>query len=97
MYGEARQKEGGSTTSLGSWRGFEDGHSTLLFDGGQQCWNGPQRSMRARQLSLHTACESRVSWWDMLNIHSAQRPKLLYESLVARCRCNAAWRKRWPT
>ena len=63
MYGEARQREGGASTSLGSWRGFEDGHSTLLFDGGQQCWNGPQRSMRARPLPLHMACKFWVSWW----------------------------------
>lgn len=46
MYKEARQKEGASSTSLGTWTGFEDAYSTLVFDGGQHCWNGPQRSMR---------------------------------------------------
>ncbi|KAK9822678.1 hypothetical protein WJX81_008213 [Elliptochloris bilobata] len=58
MYGEARQKEGAASTSLGSWRGFEDGHSALLFDGGQQCWNGPQRSMR---VSLQCGVEEKLA------------------------------------
>ena len=73
MYGEARQKEGGASTSLGSWRGFEDGHSTLLFDGGQQCWNGPQRSMRVRPLPLRMACKPRVSWSGG-PVHHTQHP-----------------------
>ncbi len=50
IYQEARQKEGAASTSLGSWRGFEDDHTAAVFDGGQHCWNGPQRSMRVRSL-----------------------------------------------
>jgi len=50
IYQEARQKEGAASTSLGSWRGFEDDHTAAVFDGGQHCWNGPQRSMRVRSM-----------------------------------------------
>jgi protein kinase C substrate 80K-H len=47
-YNEAKQKEGSSSTSLGRWTGFgkhKDGSPTMLFTGGQTCWQGPQRSI----------------------------------------------------
>ena len=48
-YGEASQKEGGSSTKLGSWEGVkvrEDGTRALSFTNGQTCWNGPARSLQ---------------------------------------------------
>ena len=48
-YGQAAQKEGGQSTSLGSWDGLkvrEDGTRVLSFANGQTCWNGPARSLQ---------------------------------------------------
>jgi protein kinase C substrate 80K-H len=48
-YGSAKQKEGHSSTSLGSWSGFDDVDRThLKFTGGQTCWQGPQRSLTVK-------------------------------------------------
>ena len=40
-------KAGGHQTSLGSWTGFKvvDGETHMLFENGEKCWNGPQRSV----------------------------------------------------
>lgn len=40
-YGSAKQDQ----TSLGSWSGFQDEYTKMLFTGGATCWNGPQRTM----------------------------------------------------
>jgi hypothetical protein len=45
---DAHQRDGAAATSLGAWKGFEDAHAAMLFAGGQHCWNGPQRSIKAR-------------------------------------------------
>ena len=42
----AAQKDGGMSTSLGLWKGFESNYKILSFQNGQQCWNGPSRSLR---------------------------------------------------
>ncbi len=47
-YGSARQKESGSTTSLGNWGGWENNYSTMKFQGGTTCWQGPDRSITVR-------------------------------------------------
>jgi protein kinase C substrate 80K-H len=47
-YGDASQKEGGSSTKLGGWEGWkvrEDGVKLLNFVNGQTCWQGPARSL----------------------------------------------------
>lgn len=47
-FGEAKQKEGSSSTKLGKFKefGYSDGRElTMLFDEGQKCWNGPKRSL----------------------------------------------------
>lgn len=52
-YEEAKQKEGHSGTSLGRWKGIENdgGKIAFVFEGGQSCWQGPQRSLK-----VITAC-----------------------------------------
>ena len=52
----AAQKDGGMTTSLGSWKGFQNDYRALVFQNGQGCWNGPSRSLR---VSL-CFCESNI-------------------------------------
>ena len=47
-YKDAHQKDGSSTTSLGSWKGFEDDYASMVFSGGQHCWNGPTRSIKVQ-------------------------------------------------
>ena len=45
-FGQAKQKgSDGGSTSLGSWEGFDHGHSVRKFTHGQHCWNGPARSL----------------------------------------------------
>ena len=53
-FASAAQKDGGMSTSLGSWKGFEGGYRFMVFENGQHCWNGPLRSMRVR--SSEPAC-----------------------------------------
>ena len=45
-FGEATQKEGGGSTRLGTWQGFGDNYTTMLFDKGMGCWQGPARSFQ---------------------------------------------------
>jgi protein kinase C substrate 80K-H len=46
-YKKGSQKEGSSSTGLGSWDGWEvvDDVRKMKFSGGQKCWNGPERSL----------------------------------------------------
>jgi hypothetical protein len=52
IYGQATQKDKGAShgTSLGNWKGMaldeESGERVMLWENGQQCWNGPQRSAK---------------------------------------------------
>merc|ERR1712228_150452 len=46
-FGEAKQKEGHSSTDLGKFKlfGFDEKKELrMLFEDGQKCWNGPKRS-----------------------------------------------------
>ena len=50
-FSKANQKEGHSSTSLGSWQGLEgegEGALRMAFTNGQGCWQGPPRSMTVR-------------------------------------------------
>jgi protein kinase C substrate 80K-H len=47
-YNKASQKERGSATSLGNFVRYESDKDELVFEGGQSCWNGPQRSARIK-------------------------------------------------
>ena len=44
---DATQKDkGGGSTKIGTWKGFgEGGHTTMLFDNGQYCWNAGARTL----------------------------------------------------
>ncbi|XP_076882917.1 glucosidase 2 subunit beta-like [Bidens hawaiensis] len=45
---QATQEEGYSTTSLGKWEKFEESYNVMLFSNGDNCWNGPDRSLKVR-------------------------------------------------
>lgn len=46
-------KQGGSETRLGTWKSWETSgdYDTMIYDRGQSCWNGPQRSAK-----VHLTC-----------------------------------------
>jgi hypothetical protein len=57
-FSKASQKEGHSSTSLGSWQGLEgeaEGALRMAFTNGQGCWQGPPRSMTVRCCLLAAA------------------------------------------
>lgn len=60
-YARAEQVEGGSATSLGSWKGFGEGLTRLEFTGGQSCWQGPDRSMTVDLRCGRTEALTRVA------------------------------------
>ena len=67
-FGKASQKEGHSSTSLGSWEGLDgeaEGRGTLrmAFTNGQGCWQGPPRSMTVR---FAAAAAAAARWRDQL-------------------------------
>ncbi|KAK4780617.1 hypothetical protein SAY87_016723 [Trapa incisa] len=45
---QATQEEGYSKTRLGRWDKFDDSYRTMIFSGGDNCWNGPNRSLKVR-------------------------------------------------
>ncbi|XP_010032841.2 LOW QUALITY PROTEIN: glucosidase 2 subunit beta [Eucalyptus grandis] len=45
---EASQQEGHSTTRLGKWDKFDDSYRVMVFSAGDNCWNGPDRSMKVK-------------------------------------------------
>mmetsp|Transcript_461 Transcript_461/g.1369 ORF Transcript_461/g.1369 Transcript_461/m.1369 type:complete len:387 (+) Transcript_461:612-1772(+) len=45
-YGSAQQKDGGMSTSLGTFSRFEGNYSAMVFENGQNCWQGPNRSIK---------------------------------------------------
>lgn len=45
---QATQEEGYSTTRLGRWDKFMDSYGVMLFSNGENCWNGPDRSLKVR-------------------------------------------------
>ncbi|XP_076908381.1 glucosidase 2 subunit beta-like [Bidens hawaiensis] len=45
---QATQEEGYSTTRLGKWEKFEESYNVMLFSNGDNCWNGPDRSLKVR-------------------------------------------------
>lgn len=47
-YKQATQEEGYSTTRLGRWDKFEDSYKVMVFSNGDNCWNGPDRSLKVR-------------------------------------------------
>ncbi|GMH32233.1 hypothetical protein BSKO_00067 [Bryopsis sp. KO-2023] len=44
-FGEAKQTEGGGSTGLGSWHGFDEAYKWMSFSRGRKCWSGPARSL----------------------------------------------------
>jgi len=55
---DAKQKDsGGGSTGIGSWEGFDDGHSVMKFTNGQSCWNGPMRSLT---VTMSCAAEHKI-------------------------------------
>ncbi|KAI9201820.1 glucosidase II beta subunit-like-domain-containing protein [Polychytrium aggregatum] len=61
LFNKASQKKGGATTNLGSfsrWAGTEHHpYTQLKFENGEQCWNGPNRSL---QVNLECGTENKI-------------------------------------
>ncbi|KAG4167681.1 hypothetical protein ERO13_A13G211300v2 [Gossypium hirsutum] len=47
-YKQASQEEGYTSTSLGNWDQFEESYRMMVFSNGENCWNGPDRSMKVK-------------------------------------------------
>ncbi|XP_019155691.1 PREDICTED: glucosidase 2 subunit beta-like isoform X2 [Ipomoea nil] len=45
---KATQVDEYSTTYLGNWDKFEDSYRTMQFSNGDNCWNGPDRSLKVK-------------------------------------------------
>eukprot|EP01099_Mayorella_cantabrigiensis_P004769 TRINITY_DN3638_c0_g3_i2.p1 TRINITY_DN3638_c0_g3~~TRINITY_DN3638_c0_g3_i2.p1 ORF type:complete len:326 (+),score=111.71 TRINITY_DN3638_c0_g3_i2:738-1715(+) len=60
-YGNAKQ----AGTSLGSFSGWESGHSIMKFTDGASCWGGPKRS-----LTVHLKCGAEDQ---ILNVHEPSK------------------------
>lgn len=45
---QASQEEGHSITQLGYWEKFENSYGMMLFSNGNNCWNGPDRSLKVK-------------------------------------------------
>eukprot|EP00850_Spirogloea_muscicola_P006302 SM000030S11311 [mRNA] locus=s30:4120:7428:- [translate_table: standard] len=56
-YKQATQKEGHQHSRLGNWKGFGRNYTAMLYDAGDTCWNGPQRSM---QVTMICGLENRI-------------------------------------
>jgi protein kinase C substrate 80K-H len=47
-FNQVNQLEDGHGPRLGSWKGFDESGEHMLFDNGDVCWQGPNRSMTVR-------------------------------------------------
>ncbi|CAM6125383.1 unnamed protein product [Calypogeia fissa] len=47
-YKDATQVESYSTSRLGRWQGFKEDYKEMMFENGDRCWNGPERSLRVK-------------------------------------------------
>ena len=55
---DASQKPtSGSSTSIGRWEGWAEGHTQMLFKNGAHCWQGPSRQLT---VTLQCATETRL-------------------------------------
>lgn len=60
LYADSHQKEGSSSTKLGKWKGFEDNYTVAIFDHGQHCWQGPNRSLKVTLVCSATDTVNKV-------------------------------------
>lgn len=63
-FAKASQKEGHSSTSLGTWSGLEDNGTRMAFKNGAGCWQGPSRSITVGgfQVGIQAKVVPRYSW-----------------------------------
>ncbi len=62
--GSINQKSATMTTLVGTWHHIDE-HGALVFEGGQRCWNGPERSAR-----VQISCGARH---EVLRVKEAQK------------------------
>ncbi|XP_061191437.1 glucosidase 2 subunit beta-like isoform X1 [Saccostrea echinata] len=75
-----RPKSGGHETNLGRWGRWEDDHyKTMVYDHGQNCWNGPDRSVK-----VHITCGPEHQ---LTNAYEPSRCEYAFD-FVTPCACN---------
>ncbi|XP_062589680.1 glucosidase 2 subunit beta-like isoform X3 [Saccostrea cucullata] len=75
-----RPKSGGHETNLGRWGRWEDEHyKTMVYDHGQNCWNGPDRSVK-----VHITCGPEHQ---LTNAYEPSRCEYAFD-FVTPCACN---------
>ncbi|PRW59454.1 glucosidase 2 subunit beta [Chlorella sorokiniana] len=80
-FSKASQKEGHSSTSLGTWSGLEENGTRMAFKNGQGCWQGPARSITVtllcgkREHLAHVAEPSRCEYTADLETPAACTPE----------------------
>ncbi|XP_048760429.2 uncharacterized protein LOC125669743 isoform X3 [Ostrea edulis] len=75
-----RPKSGGHETNLGRWgRWDDDQYKTQLYDHGQNCWNGPDRSVK-----IHISCGPEHQ---LTNAYEPSRCEYAFDFLTP-CACN---------
>lgn len=60
-FSNAEQVDGGRSTGLGSWAGFDESGEHMVFTNGEGCWQGPARSMKVRVVCGEKEVLSRVA------------------------------------
>lgn len=77
-FSKAAQKEGHSSTSLGSWQGLAEDDRKMLFQNGASCWQGPSRSMTVRAgrwcLVAWCGCAGGPGWGHTAGVASHDMP-----------------------
>ncbi|XP_052686193.1 glucosidase 2 subunit beta-like isoform X2 [Crassostrea angulata] len=74
-----RPKAGGHETNLGRWGRWENDYKVQVYDHGQNCWNGPDRSVK-----VHLTCGPEHQ---LTNAYEPSRCEYAFD-FITPCACN---------